>query len=436
MSTTFLIYFFISFETFAALSSAKIIIANPQPFVNNFFQVFTILFCRHDLCFLFPYKLCYNQIRNFAPSFNGRMEISMKITNEKQQYYGLDLLKFIMAVLVAARHVIQIYYPAESKWRLVIGCWLSNLAVPIFFLIAGFLLFQKIPAQLPNDTNTTDTDIKNSWPIARRYICRILKLYILWCMIYWPIDIYNWVQGNETIAQAVLFYLHSFFMSATITQLWYLPALAIASFIVWLFYRTKAKTWMLLLFTGILFILGCICDNRVLLEHTPETLQAILQAFVRWYTPRFMTMRNGVFYGSFYVALGAWSAKRERYLSPVPAALGSLFFLSVMYIEVSLCSNANMVLSAAPAVVCLTELALNLTGTGSRFFLFLREQSEWIYFSHYYFIHLFTWTIHYNPLPMTKTNIMLSVLVPMFLFTLLISFLSHRKHGKWLRALI
>lgn len=142
------------------------------------------------------------------------------------------------------------------------------------------------------------------------------------------------------------------------------------------------------------------------------------------------------FYGSFYVALGAWSAKRERHLSPVPAALGSLFFLSVMYIEVSLCSNANMVLSAAPAVVCLTELALNLTGTGSRFFLFLREQSEWIYFSHYYFIHLFTWTIHYNPLPMTKTNIMLSVLVPMFLFTLLISFLSHRKHGKWLRALI
>ena len=67
-------------------------------------------------------------------------------------------------------------------------------------------------------------------------------------MICWPIDIYNWVQGNETIAQAVLFYLHSFFMSATITQLWYLPALAIASFIVWLFYRAKSKTWMLLRF--------------------------------------------------------------------------------------------------------------------------------------------------------------------------------------------
>ena len=144
MSTTFLIYFFVSFETFAALSSAKIIIANPQPFVNNFFQVFTILFCRHDLCFLFPYKLCYNQIRNFAPSFNGRMEISMKITNEKQQYYGLDLLKFIMAVLVAARHVIQIYYPAAN------GVWWSDAGCPIWrfpfsFWLQDFCCFRRYP---------------------------------------------------------------------------------------------------------------------------------------------------------------------------------------------------------------------------------------------------------------------------------------------------
>lgn len=149
-----------------------------------------------------------------------------------------------------------------------------------------------------------------------------------------------------------------------------------------------------------------------------------------------MTMRNGVFYGSFYVALGAWSAKRERHLSPVPAALGSLFFLSVMYIEVSLCLQCQYGIISSTCRRLPYRTGLNLTGTGSRFFLFLREQSEWIYFSHYYFIHLFTWTIHYNPLPMTKTNIMLSVLVSMFLFTLLISFLSHRKHGKWLRALI
>ena len=63
---------------------------------------------------------------------------------KKKQYNGLDIMKVIMAVLVAARHMIQLFYPAESKWRLVIGAWLSNLAVPVFFITAGFFLFNKV----------------------------------------------------------------------------------------------------------------------------------------------------------------------------------------------------------------------------------------------------------------------------------------------------
>ena len=337
---------------------------------------------------------------------------------EKTQYYGLDLLKFLMALLVAARHVIQIYYPAESRWRLVIGNWLSNLAVPVFFVIAGFLLFKKL----------TNTD----WTIIRRYVCRILKLYILWCIIYWPIDIYNWHQSGEPVLKTILFYFQSFLFSSTITQLWYLPALATACLIVWAGYKAGLKIWMLLLLTSLLFIFGCSCNNQYFLEHSPRKIQE----FIHWYAPIFLTTRNGVFYGSLYVTLGLWFSRKQWHMPPLLAAAGSLIFLRVMYKEVSTFSNANMVFSAIPTVVCLVELAMGLKGTSSRFFLFLREQSQWIYFSHYYFIHLFSWTIHYNPLPMTQKNIMLSVLVPMFLFTFFISFLSHRKHGKWLQVLI
>lgn len=337
---------------------------------------------------------------------------------EKTQYYGLDLLKFLMALLVAARHVIQIYYPAESRWRLVIGNWLSNLAVPVFFVIAGFLLFKKL----------TNTD----WTIIRRYVCRILKLYILWCIIYWPIDIYNCHQSGEPVLKTILFYFQSFLFSSTITQLWYLPALATACLIVWAGYKAGLKIWMLLLLTSLLFIFGCSCNNQYFLEHSPRKIQE----FIHWYAPIFLTTRNGVFYGSLYVTLGLWFSRKQWHMPPLLAAAGSLIFLGVMYKEVSTFYNANMVFSAVPTVVCLVELAMGLKGTSSRFFLFLREQSQWIYFSHYYFIHLFSWTIHYNPLPMTQKNIMLSVLVPMFLFTFFISFLSHRQHGQWLRKLI
>lgn len=64
---------------------------------------------------------------------------------KRKMYYGLDLLKFALAILVAARHMIQVFYAGDSRWRLLIGSWLSNLAVPVFFIIAGFLLFRKVP---------------------------------------------------------------------------------------------------------------------------------------------------------------------------------------------------------------------------------------------------------------------------------------------------
>ena len=60
---------------------------------------------------------------------------------EKRQYNGLDVVKFGLALLVAARHMIQLFYPIESKWRMVIASWLSNLAVPGFFVMAGFFFF-------------------------------------------------------------------------------------------------------------------------------------------------------------------------------------------------------------------------------------------------------------------------------------------------------
>lgn len=210
--------------------------------------------------------------------------------NEKKQYCGLDLLKFIMAVLVAARHMIQVFYPAESRWRLIIGSWLSNLAVPVFFIIAGFLLFRKIP----------DTDKKSGWPVVGRYAWRIVKLYLLWCVIYWPIDIFNWYHGTATIMETLKAYVHSFFFSSTIAQLWYLPALAVAALIVWTGYRAGLKIWMLLVLAGALFVFGCICDNWYFTERAPMKIQE----FVWWYAPKFVTMRNGLFLRKLLPGLG------------------------------------------------------------------------------------------------------------------------------------
>ena len=342
-------------------------------------------------------------------------------STEKQQYYGLDVLKFVMALLVVARHTIQIFYPVDSRWRIIIHYWLSNLGVPTFFAIAGFLLFKKAASDNENAAVPRLDSAK-----FRTYIFRILKLYILWSLIYLPIDIYN--------KQPVGFYLQSWFMSSTIIQLWYLPALIVAVVINWFLYKVfRGKTWLMLIFTGMLLIIGWTVDNHVVYKHLAPP---VLQSFVGWYAPKFLTMRNGIFYGSFYVAAGAWIAGRNKRMPLVPTILICIAFLMVMYKEVLICSNINIVLSAAPVVICLTELSLRLKGSGNKVFLFIREQSEWIYFTHYYFIYLYSWTLSFNPLPITEANIMLCVLIPMFTFTFIIYWLSHREYGRWLKRLI
>lgn len=68
-------------------------------------------------------------------------------------------------------------------------------------------------------------------------------------------------------------YIHSFFFSSTIAQLWYLPALAVAVLLVWTGYRAGLGVRQLLVLTGVLFVFGCICDNWYFTERAPMKIQ-------------------------------------------------------------------------------------------------------------------------------------------------------------------
>ncbi len=349
--------------------------------------------------------------------------------DKRKQYYGLDILKFVMALFVAVRHMAQVFFTAESSWQTLVGKWLSNLGVPVFFIIAGFLLFRKLP-----DTarETRQSGNVGSWRIVSAYCLRILKLYVLWCVLYWPIDIFNWYNGDVGILEFVRHYIRSFFLSSTIAQLWYLLALFVACLIVWIFLRIGMKVWQILLVTGILFCVGCLGDNWYYTERLPMKFQE----FIWWYAPRFITMRNGVFYGSFYVGLGLWFAQRKHRLPIWAAASGAAVFILLMYKEVTRCSITNMAFSAAPAAVCLVELFMRIQLRERRLYPRLRDMSEWIYLTHFYFFYFFSWTVGWNPVPLTEQNIVLMILAPMLVFAWVMAVLAEKKSFRWVKKLI
>lgn len=332
-------------------------------------------------------------------------------------------MKVIMAVLVAARHMIQIFYPAESKWRLVIGAWLSNLAVPVFFITAGFFLFKKVDRQKQEESKRA----------LFKYGTRILKLYVLWSVIYFPIDYINWKNGQERdVWAAVLNYIKSFFFCSTTVQLWYLPALLVACLLVGAAYKKGVRIGYLLITGAAFFAVGCIGDNWYFNQQLPMNWQQALRVYVQY----FMTMRNGIFYGFFFVAIGLWFAKTKRKIPFVPALAGSGIFLAGMLCEVLHCSNTNMVFTSAPAAFFLFAAASSVNWKNRKLYPRLRAASEWIYLSHVYFFHFYGWVAKWNPLPATKKGITLSILGPMILFAWCMACLAEQKGFRWLKKLI
>ena len=160
------------------------------------------------------------------------------------------------------------------------------------------------------------------------------------------------------------------------------------------------------------------------------------QEWVMWYAPRFMTIRNGIFYGCFYLALGMHFAEKKTRMPFPAAAVFGLVFVYLMYKEVSRCSNTNMVFTAAPAAYFLTEAAMGLSCSSWKLFPRMRSMSEWIYFSHFYFFYLFSWTAPSKPVPLTERNIALFIFIPMIAFAWAVAVLSEKKGFLWLKKMI
>ncbi len=342
-------------------------------------------------------------------------------------------MKLLLAILVAQRHVVQIFFDASSKWRILLNNWLSNLAVPVFFTIAGFFLFQKLEEEGAGNASSAR---KKNRDVVFRYCGRILRMYVVWSILYLPVDIYNWHHSEEQIGEDILHWLHSFVFCSTIPQLWYLPALALACLLVWLAWSKGMKPWQILAVGMIFLVCGYLGDNWYYNQHFPQRLQEMLAL----YRKMFLTPRNGIFYGIFYVSLGLVFARNRYRLSTWGAGAGCFFFLWCMYWEVMKISdagsNTNFVLFAAPAAYCLFTAASAMDWKPRRACLRMREMSQWVYLSHFYFFHFLSWLRPWNPVPFTSKSITVMVMVPVLLFSWVMSRLSETDRGRWLRKLI
>lgn len=209
---------------------------------------------------------------------------------EKKQYFAIDFMKFVLAVLLICAHASS----EKLSFPVYIDIWFSLyiIAVPFFFTTSAFFFFKKV-------TNEDDKSVRLQH--YKRYTKRILLMYLMWSLIYTVFKFAYWVQTDSLTLEA--FSKHIFY-SITYTSyptIWFLPSLWVAVSLVYFCWEKRMKINSILIVSLLFYMIGWI-------RYTLSTDSLPFAGVFEWYDLIFKSPRNGFFNGFIFAAIGCYIA--------------------------------------------------------------------------------------------------------------------------------
>jgi serine/alanine racemase len=326
------------------------------------------------------------------------------------EYNGIDLMKFICAILVLFIHTHPLKSISIFGDHYLVNT-LCRMAVPFFFMASGFFFYRKILVQ----------GFKTA--ILVRYIRRLLLVYLAWTVIYLPYDlIYSLFKFPDTL-RVVLIYLKSIIFTGSHVHLWYLPALITAVSL--LFFLAKyLRLWVAGLIFLLLYCIGLLGDSYYGLAYGWG-----LGSFIRHAAVYVGSTRDGLFFGAVYVFAGAWFAVIEKRIKPdllalqlIAIACFLVFITEVLLLtRLNIAGDFNMTVWMLPAVFTLFVLAAKTDLVLGVNYVKLREMSSFIYFFHCVPIVVFDLLLPFFTFP---PSVQMYVPVIRFVVTLIVTLLA------------
>lgn len=130
-------------------------------------------------------------------------------------YNGIDLMKFIMAIVIVSIHTQM--YTVLGQWYLVF----QDHAVPLFFAFSSFFFFKKI---------RKSNNRKESWDVLLHFEKRINLLYLFWIVVLMPAILYWWHTEYLHLPLIDLFlrFLKEYFLGSQFGAAWFFGSLIVA----------------------------------------------------------------------------------------------------------------------------------------------------------------------------------------------------------------
>lgn len=287
------------------------------------------------------------------------------------KYKAIDLFKFIMAFLVVAIHT-DPFINVQSTYFYRVWGGVTSLAVPFFFVAAGFLLKEKIIS------NT-----KCTFEILFGYVHKIIKLYILWNIIYLPLAIWNYLKANMSFEHCILDYIRGLILYGEHYNsyvLWYLLSTIYALLFVIFLSRIRIDE-RIILFIGFFIMMAGVILTIYSQGKLEECL--ILDVICK------ILINGRIFMGFFYIPLGMYlngKIKNEKKSLAVVILLVTIILRGF---------TINLVLGEfikLLQIIIIFKLVVSMSLDNVKYdFSKLRHYSTTIYF-----IHLWVWTIAYS----------------------------------------
>lgn len=201
---------------------------------------------------------------------------------EKKNYSGLDLYKFIAAIMVVTLHANP--FKAYAIPNVILREIITPTAVPFFFAASGFLWYR------------TYTENKVH---AKNRIVNIFRLYFIWSIIYFPFVIVRWLTFEKFSMQSIGLFAKNVIFEGSYQTIWFLNALGAATFFVYMLLK-RAKITTAFSISLPFYVFSCLLSSwhgLLIKSHLGVVVSNMYYSF-------FDTTKNGLLFGFTYVAMG------------------------------------------------------------------------------------------------------------------------------------
>ncbi len=341
---------------------------------------------------------------------------------------AVDVMKFICAILVVIIHAPPLQSYNDTANFILVEI-IARIAVPYFFICAGYFFFRKI--------NMQDGKIGksiNNYKYLKKYIINLLKIYAFWTIFFllWWVPL--WYKGDYLTYENIKGYVISIFLTGSYYHLWYIVALVYGMLFTFLIIR-YAQLKVVIAIAVIFYFIGTFVYSYSWILNDSILIRTFIKLF-----ETLGSVSVGLFRAFPYLIMGAVFAKYRLKITLTLSTVLSVICLVLVGLEVLFLKTSG---GFRFSYVFLTGFtAFFIFNTVSKIKLkdralypLLRKFSSIIYFVHPMFININGIILsHYFE---TKNSITLfySVFVCVLLFSVGLNKLSKYKGFDKLKAL-